>query len=336
MLPDGFTMMNELLDRLSDIWIRKPLVKPLSAIKAAGRDGLDRKVNFLVFEQHATMPAFLLKIVRDREYQNLLGEEYEKLQYLYAHKALQGMIPQPLGLFRYEETLVMVETCLPGISLENLLCRGKRHSPAEIIADLGNLQDWLVTFHHATAEGASTFHGQVEISERLDSLGASLSATLIHGLNALAREAGGTRIPLTARHGDFWAGNVLISSGGLGVIDWETLNRLSSPFDDLFFFMVMYSLRFQKGVFRKKSPSSAYFARAFLQDNTLSRALVRMAHAVTHSLGIDTKLVSLFFVLFLLDAASAKNHLRHTGEGNVMWVDFLKQIPSLDKLVFSQ
>lgn len=329
-------MLTELLDHLDSVWLPQlSLNKPLSAIKAAGSTGQARKINFLVFEYQATAPRFLLKLVRDQTYQNQLADEFDKLKYLYAFKPLQPTIPRPLGLFKYRENLVMVEECLPGISLENLLLRGKHHTQTDVATDLRNVQAWLIAFLHETRAGTTIFRGQIEIKERLDLLSVSLSEQAMAQMFSLADRAQGLSLPLTARHGDFWPGNMLVSESKIGIIDWETLTRSSWPFDDLFFFTVMYALRHRQGIWPEKK-QSALFELAFMKNNSFSHQLCSLGRQVTQSLGITPELASFFFVLFLMDMASNQTKLGRTGENHSMWKDFLQQIHSLNELVFSK
>ena len=325
-------MLTEILNRLNHEWLSQPLRQPLSAIKAAGSTGQARKVNFLVFAHEGRCPIYLLKTVRGHAFQGILKSEYEKLIYLHTHSTLRTRIPQPMGLFEHEQTLVTVETCLPGVGLENLLRRGKRHLQAEMTQDLNAIQSWLIDFQFTSTEGAYTFRGQEEVLERLAKLRTSPDVKLINGLNALAAEASGVSIPLTARHGDFWAGNILVSSQGIGIIDWETLRRAVSPFDDLFFFAVMYA----HGSAPKKD-AAVRFARAFLKDTVLAHGLAGMMQTVIRSLRLPVHLTPLFFILFLFDLAGRHSDLgRMSDSSDLPWLDFISQIHSLDDLVMAR
>jgi hypothetical protein len=325
-------MLTEILNRLNTEWLPQPLPPPLSAIKAAGSTGQARKINFLVFAHKARRPIFLLKTVRGRAFQDILKSEYEKLVYLHTHSILRTRIPRPVGLFKHEQTLVMVETCLPGAGLENLLRRGKRRLKTEMAQDLNAIQSWLIDFQRTTTEGALNFRGQEEVLERLAKLRTSLDVRLINELNALAAGANGISIPLTARHGDFWAGNILVSAQGIGIIDWDTLRRSVSPFDDLFFFAVMYA----HGSAPEKD-TTARFTRAFLKDTVLARGLAGMVQTMMRSLSLPTQLAPLFFLLFLFDLAGRHSDLGRMSESSDLpWLDFISQIHSLDDLVMAR
>ena len=54
-------------------------------------------------------------------------------------------------------------------------------------------------------------------------------------VDLLQREQPGDRLVRVAAHGDFWRGNVLFGSGGVGVIDWDGL-RSSVALEDYFAF----------------------------------------------------------------------------------------------------
>jgi hypothetical protein len=321
-------MLSELLDRLNHEWLPAPLAEPLSVIKAAGSVDHARKVNFIVFANRADSPSVLIKVMRERASQTMLADEYDRLEKLYAHPALQGRIPSPVGLFWHNEMRVMVETCLPGTALGNLLRRKKRHSQAEMAADLGHVRDWLIDFQCVTAEDARPFLGPEEVEKRLTGSGVSLSPRLVSGLMSLAGQARGVSVPLTARHGDFWPGNILIGPTGCGVIDWETVRFGASPFDDLFFFATTYAHDFSAGMNHLER-----FRMGFVQDTALSRALSDLVHSTVAALGVSPGLSALFFVLFLWDASTGQIALGRTGESELNWHGYLSQLDSLDDLV---
>jgi thiamine kinase-like enzyme len=320
-------MLAELLDRLANEWAPESPRLPLSAIKLAGSGGQARKVNFLVFENQARLPSYLVKVTRDSEFQSQLADEFSNLQYVFAHPSLQAHLPRPLGLFEHRQILVMLETCVPGIALENLLWRGQRHSSAEIATDLEQVRVWLEDFWRETRTGTITFEGRSEIENRLTQLDVRLPAALQKGLLSISTEVQGNSIPLTARHGDFWPGNLMISHAGLGVIDWETLARAVSPLHDLFFFAVTYAMRHSRGTDAQR------FAFAFLQKNPFSAALAAMLRKALASLGIPPGSAGLFFTIFLIDMASNAVQLGRTGKKDMRWTIFLEKIPTLDELV---
>jgi hypothetical protein len=315
-------MLTGLLNRLNHEWLPVALTEPLTAIKAAGGDGQLRKVNFLVFAQPSSQPDILMKTVRDRSQQELLKKEFETLLNLNKHENLRGRIPQPIGLFRHAGTLIMVETCLPGIALDNLLRRGKRHSLAEMTQDMNHIQQWLIDFQYSTMQGSFRFRGVEEVAERLKHYPEHLNDRLVEDLNSLAAEARGIEIPQTARHGDFWAGNILISKQDIGIIDWETFCPSASPFDDLFFFATIHSKN--------------CFSSAFLKDTALAHRLSQLSKAVANSLKISPRFMPLFFSLFLLDMAGKRIELGRIGGETPPWQQYLAQIDSLDSLVMSR
>jgi Ser/Thr protein kinase RdoA (MazF antagonist) len=324
-------MLNDLLDRLNREWLPQPLAAPLHAIKIAGSDGPARKVNFLVFAHQARHPTCLMKICRAQSEETALENEFQRLTYIHALPAMQSSVPQPLGLFAHEGKHVMVETCLPGMSLENLLRRGKRQSPAEIATDLTQVGDWIISLQRATAGATYTFRGEEEVQERLSSLRVDEKSVFLNELRARARASAGTTIPLVARHGDLWPGNVLVADNRMGVIDWETLSLSASPFDDLFFFANLYAQQFST-----RAPHLERFTRGFLQKTRVARGIAQLVRRVTLALGLDVDLTPVFFGLFLLDMAGNRSGLGRTGKSDLPWDDFLRAPRRMDELVMTK
>jgi hypothetical protein len=60
-----------------------------------------------------------------------------------------------------------------------------------------------------------------------------------------------SRVPRTVVHGDFWAGNILVSNGRVsGVVDWEAATVSGEPVRDLVRFANMFALYLDRGVRR--------------------------------------------------------------------------------------
>src|SRR5687767_4116379 len=72
---------------------------PLSIIQLAGLRGIDRKVNFLVFDRIHKIPRLILKIARSLQHQEKLRQEFGCLQQVSRYKSLAGSVPSPIGLF---------------------------------------------------------------------------------------------------------------------------------------------------------------------------------------------------------------------------------------------
>jgi predicted RNA-binding protein YlxR (DUF448 family) len=92
----------------------------------------------------------------------------------------------------------------------------------------------------------------------------------------------------TASHRDFWARNLLFDGARLGVIDWEHYTPTASPLLDLFHFPTTYGQNYPWRRYRRARPAEA-FARTFVRDNAVSRAVRRYLDAYAKATGLQLK-----------------------------------------------
>ncbi len=316
-------MLTEVLTRLNNEWLPTPLPEPLTAIKVAGSESMSRKVNFLVFGNESKHPQLLIKIIRDGSINKDLEKEHDTLSKLYRSSKLQLHIPQPIGIYHHKGLQVLVEGYLHGISVENLVRRSTNRQQYSFMSNtLSQITAWLIDFHSATFHEDYSLFNLREVEQNLLQHSPLLSEKLTNELITMAKEVDGISIPITGRHGDFWAGNILILKDGIGVIDWETFTPEASPLDDLFFFCSVYG---------KKN-----FSETFLQSNATSRELSNMVKSVMISLNLPPQFASLFFTLFLVDMAHKRKNIGHPNGTLNEWGKILSQIESLKDLVMSR
>lgn len=158
-----------------------------------------------------------------------LNDNAEMVQRLSGHRRLprwQTIVPNLLHRGEVDGRVFVVESFLPGSSLDRLTGEARAAGIERARAALGAL-------HHATARNAR-FDDSVArrwIDEPLEALRripavAERADDLQQLRTWLRRELVGNKVKLCWVHGDFWAGNVLVSeTTGLprvtGLIDWE-------------------------------------------------------------------------------------------------------------------
>ena len=77
----------------------------------------------------------------------------------------------------------------------------------------------------------------------------------------------------TAKHGDYWAHNVLLDGDGtVSIVDWEHFAPRASRFADLFHYPLTYGLAYPWRLYRGL-PAEEAFARTFVEPNRVSRAV---------------------------------------------------------------
>lgn len=314
-------MLSSLLNRLPALLAPQyPLGAPLRALKLAGSGGEARKVNFFLFESRASRPTLMLKITRTPQAHQALRAEFESLGWLYQHPGLQPILPRPVALLEEPEGLLLLETPLPGRSLENDLCRGLRRSESFLRADLCQVAELLQTLWSQTLLPGPAYDWRTSLQPALSRLEAEISPSLRQSLLDQGQSLQGLSLPLAARHGDFWAGNVFLAAGRAQALDWETLERAADPLDDWFFFCLLYALR----VYDFLPPAQA-LQRAFLRPSPLGLA----AHALTRQhllvLGLPPEAGGFFLAAFLCRLAAGIITLGRTGRTSPAWLPVLAQ-----------
>jgi len=300
------------------------LKEPLAVLKVAGDRGQDRKINFLVFNHRVSSPALLMKMTRSLRNHEKLVKEFKTLQTVSSIPGMKGKMPEPIGLFPCGDTFILIETCVPGVSLKSLFASYRHLRRSQVRSDLALARDWLLGFQTSTRVSESYFGGQVEVQERCERGNFKLPSEFIDELMGLAQEVEGMQIPLCARHGDFWPGNLMLSQNECSVIDWEGYSSSDLPFVDVFSFVITFSWSYSRQGLADMNRKEA-FTRAFLKRNWLSDALRSfMEDTLCTPYGMDRKFLRLFFSLFLMDMAapSPEEKAMHVAHAEV-WRDHL-------------
>ncbi len=315
-------MIPDLLGALVNDW-QEPLASaglslkpPLYALKIGESQGVDRKINFLIFSEGGTSPVCIAKTVRSSIGVERLHQEFEKQQALYS-KVPDG-IPQPIGLFDLFGHAVMLEAAISGQSLTNLLDQGKHRRPKEVQADITAILDWLAVFQERTTVG------HIRLADALK-LPKNLPEPLQAKAESLLRQFSKVPIPLVGCHGDYWAGNFFWDDGRLSIIDWEDFAEGILPIRDALFFVTTYALSYPWRRWGKKISKAEAFERGFLQKTWLSDIIHQSLATYCDKLGIPTAVLSLLFVHFLSEMASADAHSQARKGLQQRWQQYFEQ-----------
>lgn len=303
-------MIPRLLAHLTGTWKEQLAVQgmrltpPLEALQASAPPGAARKITFLVFGAGATRPELVLKIMRTCAHQQQLQREYQILRGLGERAILQQSVPQPLGLFRDGERLVLVERFLPGTPLSHLLQR-QPPSQAEVSLHMKCAGAWLRQFQAEEPLRATPFPGWEQVSGRLARLPreVQLPPAFRNRLKELAGRYRGLPLAQVPAHGDFWPGNILWRPDSLSVADWETYHPARSHFYDHYLFLTTYAEAYPWGRWRRPGRSER-FRRGFLADTWLARLLAGAMRAHLRQWGLPPASAELWYPLFLLKMAT--------------------------------
>lgn len=220
--------------------------------------GLDRtyeaKVAVLLFDGRGRVCA-VAKSARDPAGAQAVRAERAALLWAADLPALHGTVPHPLELHEAGPLPVLVQSARPGRPMTaDYYSPGHTSSRARVAADFARAGAWLDAFVTATTYERAPVRSVVQnwvdpLCERYrDAFLLSLTERDLFAevrARLLAADADGVTVPLAARHGDFWMGNLLVDGGAVtGVIDWELARRWDTapPVLDAFKLATSYGL----------------------------------------------------------------------------------------------
>ena len=285
---------------------------PISFIQTGGIRGSDRKVNFLVFDSSKDEPVLILKLARSVKHQLQLKQEYESLCKLRAFVSIAESVPHPIGIFEINGHLVVGESFVAGIPLSLLLRRQKRTGPESVEQDLRLALSWIAMLQNDGSVEKGEWWGR-NLKERFPDIP---SQNFRHDLQREIQRFDGISMPLTASHGDFWPGNILINGNGMGVIDWEGFQPKRSPLWDSFLFITTYARSYPwhgwKWMLKHQT-----FEKAFLEENWFSRNVRQYIQQCLKRAQLPISAAHLLFSEFLLCKAEAEK-----GSDPVQWREY--------------
>ena len=155
-------------------------------------------------------------------------------------------VPRHLGVFDADGMLASATSVVPGVPMRTSY-HAFRHlaRPGTVRGDFAAAQDWLVALHSDSMTAAAPI-------ALLDGVAAQIAArwpddsraqALAERLGPLAAHLSTAGTPRTVVHGDFWAGNLLVSHDTVtGVVDWADAELSGEPLRDVVRFVLSYSL----------------------------------------------------------------------------------------------
>ena len=317
----------------ADDW-RLPGAPPVSALLA----GIDRtpeaKVSLLLFDDRGAVIA-VAKVPRGDRGAAAVRAEHAALSWAFSIEQLRATVPRPIGLLEIGGQPILVQSALPGRPMTaSYYTPGHTSNQAAVARDFDVAATWLDAFVAATsyAEVPLADVAGRWIAPLVDRYRATfgtgpdeddLLAVVLDRAHGLRHEM----VPLAARHGDFWMGNLLLSGDRItGVIDWELACERdpAGPFSDAFKLPTSYGLYLDRpwpwaggkvpshpgredidsrwrrwGTWRNLIGfGHIWFGDGWLPDLVLHWVSKRWA-----SLGVDPAVAGTFFPLFIMEQA---------------------------------
>ncbi len=155
-------------------------------------------------------------------------------------------LPRPAGTFDADGLLAVATSVVPGVPMRTGYHAFRHLARPELVrGDFAVAQAWLAALHADTMARAAPIALLDGVPERIaarwpgDRQADEVAAQLTH----LAARLASASTPRTVVHGDFWAGNLLVTGDKVtGVVDWAGAELSGEPLRDVARFALSYCL----------------------------------------------------------------------------------------------
>jgi Phosphotransferase enzyme family len=213
----------------------------------ASRDP-NSSVTVLVTTPGGTEPQLAVKVATTPAAASVIAREAEFLIQLRDRGLRQvgPTVPRLVGVFDADGLLAVATSVVPGVPM-----RAGYHAfrhlarPAAVRADFTAAGHWLTALHADTSGPAAPIVLLDGVAERIAARwpGDERAAMLAERLGPLVARLALARTPRTVVHGDFWAGNLLLTGAAVtGVVDWASGELAGEPLRDVARFVLSYAL----------------------------------------------------------------------------------------------
>ena len=205
-------------------------------------------VTLLVTAPGSTEPHLAVKIATTAAAAEVITREARLLVELRRRPLprVDRTLPRHMGVFDTDGMLASVTTVVPGVPMRTIYHEFRHLArPDSVRGDFAAAQSWLMALHADSIAAAAPI-------ALLDGLAAQIAARwpgdpraeeLAERLGPLAARLSSAGTQRTVVHGDFWAGNLLISRDTVtGVVDWAAAELSGEPLRDVVRFALSYSL----------------------------------------------------------------------------------------------
>jgi aminoglycoside phosphotransferase (APT) family kinase protein len=231
----------------------------LQSLVCASSKDPNAKVTVLLVSPESGDAVFAVKAPTTPAAEGAVDIEARILQELARRRLgpLTETIPRLVEVVEFEQRRAAVMSALPGRPLSTASQTRRRiRDAAAVTADFHAAGEWLAQLQRATAVEAAPVDLDSGVVTRLGERFARDSAfdSDLEHLERLHARLRQSSVPRTFVHGDFWAGNILVSDGRItGVVDWEAAMISGEPVRDLVRFANMFALYLDRRVRRGRT-----------------------------------------------------------------------------------
>jgi hypothetical protein len=215
--------------------------------------------------------------------------------------AVRRTLPEPLGLLRWNDVAVGLESHVDGRPLGEVLRRWPRRlRRAEAVLD--QVTDWLIEFTLPTAvrvtwaERAGVWVDQPVAAYRRVMSPAAAEAEALDRLRATVADWGVRSVPEVTVHWGLRTQNMFLTDRGISVVDWEGASP-GPPLYDLFFFLVEWV-----GHNGTRQQLSSILCGSEAPDRR-GRAVRHAVQRYVDALDLDRAVVPVIYTLLMVECA---------------------------------
>jgi Phosphotransferase enzyme family len=219
-----------------------------AAVLLDGSKDPNSGVTVLVIPPGADGPELAVKIATTPAAARVISGEARLLRALRRRelRGIEATIPRHEGVFDADGMLAVAASVVPGVPMSTEY-HAYRHvaRPAAVRADFTAAANWLAALQAGSAAPPAPIALLDGVAERIIARwpGDGQADELAQRLGPLAARLTAATIPRTVVHGDFWAGNLLVTRGVVtGVVDWAAGELAGEPLRDIVRFALSYSL----------------------------------------------------------------------------------------------
>lgn len=210
----------------------------------------DRAVLF-VFEEGSAFPKYVVKYAKNKQYDNVLSDEFENYSSIYRNLSLtlKQTVPKPLCKYTSGPRFATIEEGVPGRTIGSLV--RDSNSSEKIEGYLEQAFEFLIVFQRETRKGCkfddSLRHNLIDrpIALFLDTFHlASSKKETLEGIKENVIDFLVDKSILVSCHGDYWLNNILTHKKNMYVIDWTFCRNEYLFFWD--FLTLIYNTKFKQ------------------------------------------------------------------------------------------
>ena len=213
----------------------------------ASRDP-NSSVTLLVMAPGEEVPHLAVKVATTRAAAGVIEREAQFLLQLrrLSLPRVGPTLPRPAGVFDADGLLAVATSVVPGVPMRASY-HAFRHlrDPVSVRADFTAAGNWLAALHADSLAGAAPIALLDGVAEQIAARwpGDARATALAGRLGPIAARLASASTPRTVVHGDFWAGNLLVTGDTVtGVVDWASGELSGEPLRDVARFVLSYSL----------------------------------------------------------------------------------------------